>query len=336
MKYFWLVSLWLLTGCATLNAPVGSNPFAAQAQPTAAPAGVMAEVATVTASPIPTTDYSSTYPGMTQAAAEQAVAFSLQQQADAKATMAEGERIIAQSVSTKLAATPTALEQARMAGTPTAEAMQRENDAKAQVAYIEQENARILAGIEADKRRAQNAETIKLAGIIAGIIIVCAIILARIALIAYRAQVVEWKRATGETSDNLLDNLPEARHGGALIPQGTNDPQVYSARRVPPPPAHIADNPKWIAAALAGESVAVDVWEKSGKYKGNYRELYRWLANNKLIVWKDRMILNDNGRKAVAPHSPNASVSPEKAPPASVPYTEGTENAGGGGEEGTK
>lgn len=75
-------------------------------------------------------------------------------------------------------------------------------------------------------------------------------------------------------------------------------------QRVPDPPVDDHESfLNWCAAALAGESVAVDPWEKGGRFIGNYRQLYIWLVRWELLMrdpLSGRTVLNPKGERTIS------------------------------------
>lgn len=322
------LGLWVSNALSTADRPASGVMAATVTAP--------APMATGTPSPSPTVDYQQVYPAQTQSLAAYNLAQAQERIAKAAYDLAQAQERIAQAAATLARATEQGYQAALLIGTPTAIARataQAEKTAQAQAeqqaAYIQQETARIVAAIERDAQAERNRQNLIFYAWLGGGILVGAVIIARIYIAAYRAQVGLWNQAVERAISDPLGHLAPVRQEATLIPQSVDGGQSW--RRIPPPPAHIADNPDWIVAALNGESVAIDVWEKSGKYDGNYRELYRWLANNNLIIWRNKMVLNEDGIKAVENHLPTADMFPENAPRPSVPYTESAENAGGGG-----
>lgn len=62
------------------------------------------------------------------------------------------------------------------------------------------------------------------------------------------------------------------------------DNSPTDTERVPAPPGEVDAIRDWASAALAGESLAVNQWEKSGRYKGDYRPLYGWAGRWGLLM----------------------------------------------------
>lgn len=98
--------------------------------------------------------------------------------------------------------TPTAIARMTERAEKTAEA-----EASAKAIYIEQENARIMAAIETDKRKAENAAWLDLIVKSAAAIIITALIVGMIIVLTYRVNLSAWRKAAEGTSDNLLENL---------------------------------------------------------------------------------------------------------------------------------
>lgn len=113
-----------------------------------------------------------------------------------------------------------------------------------------------------------------------------------------------------------------------------------STERVPAPPVEdLASVLRWCGAALAGDSLAIDNWEKSGRFIGDYRKLYSWAARWKLLMrhpQSGQTVLNQKGEDVVgewmrANPLPHGDIGTDLAPISTV-YTESvhTETEGEG------
>lgn len=95
-----------------------------------------------------------------------------------------------------------------------------------------------------------------------------------------------------------------------------------TARVENPPYSNYEDFIDWCAAVVAGETVAVDYWEESGRFVGNYRKTHSWLVRWKLIMrhpTSGKAVLNPTGERVltkwmVSNPLPHAGGLPKRAP----------------------
>jgi hypothetical protein len=290
----------LLTGCAVLSAPVGSNPFKGQPvmaqgatvspQPTATATQTPADTSTA----LPTPDYSAAYPAQTQAAAMSGMADSAQRIARAKATeVAAGLRLLditaTSAAQLLLPGTPTAIARATLQAEQTAQAR-----AEMEAAYIAVERARILAEIERQANAEKTRQNMTQAAWIGGGVFVGAIILvivvAVVSRLNYAAQIRMWRETAGEAADNLLDNLAEPP---GFVPVAENR---YHTANVPVSDKKFA---AWAEAMLAGETAGINKWEGESSPFGRaeYKALLEWAEERGYIaIDGGSKILSETGR----------------------------------------
>jgi len=299
---------------ATLSAPIA---LMAEATATVEP--------TATGTPWPTADMRYLSPHQTEAAIALQLADAHQKEIDAFATQQALNLQAGQATETKQSS-----EQATVQAAQTSRAIIGMTETPAARSFMAQ-----MATATQQQAVTDRADMVAGGWQIVGMVAVSALILAVIYVVAvtvaYRVNGggVEPEPVT-EAGDG--DELQTA----ALIRNETDDPHVYSVSRVPDPPGDSVKVLEWAKKALAGESVAVDPWEKSGpltEYREYRKGVYAWLANNKLIVWKNKQILNERGIEVVTryveKHRPTQAIRPETPSTPSVSGKNGTDSSGG-------
>lgn len=99
-------------------------------------------------------------------------------------------------------------------------------------------------------------------------------------------------------------------------------------RSVFPEIENVASFLAWAASVTTGATIAVDYWEKAGRYRGEYRPLHRWLykhgyvaknQNNEAVLTQEgsNKILDICSELTTSP-LPLRDVAPESVPPAAV------------------
>jgi hypothetical protein len=109
--------------------------------------------------------------------------------------------------------------------------------------------------------------------------------------------------------------------------------------RVPPPPGTLEALHDWMLAGLAGRSLAINEWEQSGQYDGDYRELYVWAGRWKLLMRQPQTgwtVLSERGVRVcrawmAANPLPHHEIDAELAPIPSMSMDSMHMDGGGGG-----
>jgi hypothetical protein len=236
--------------------------------------------------------------------------------------------------------TPTALEMTRVSGISTEQAQ-----AKAQAVYVEQETARLMAAIEADKQEASRASLFSLiwksAVAIVLAIIVTAFIVAAVVSQTYKINLAEWHKATEGTANNLLENLEPVSEITPDLPAypGGLDTRLFAA--------FLSPGTLRKAAGLVGAGVPLvhDNFTPIAKCmsEGQFTKLQNALVEYRAATWNDDthkagITLTEKGRKFFSDlqtTSPLNQDAPITTPPAvKQSIDDGFIPLGEGGKEG--
>jgi hypothetical protein len=196
--------------------------------------------------------------------------------------------------------------------TPTAQAKATEqaekiaqSTAEAQAAYVEQETARILAAIDADKRKSEMdaifALIWKSALIIGGVFVVCVVVYH----VIRTAQLEQEKRRENleSISDNFTENMTPPPSN--FVPVGDNS--FHAAN----PPVSDKRFRMWAEGMLGGETAGINKWETGDRFGSavSYQPLLGWAEGRGYIEVKSgAKVLSETGtdfcRGWLARHSP--------------------------------
>jgi hypothetical protein len=262
--------------------------------------------------PPPTVDSAATIVSLqlTAAVQEKQIAFNAQTQtaatSEAESRQLAQQQMTAQVDAWTVTAAPTAAaytatyEAQIMAGTPTAYQL---------TAIAKTEVARSSTATAWAPLAAATVETITLKSKYApmtaaidayGPVTVIFVLLLLAGLVLWLIRTIE--KDTAERAESrrvMLEQEPAPVINHVTLPSA---PQVTI--RIPDPPGDLGALQEWAAAALAGESLAIDRWERSGPLTGYrvYRTgVYSWLAHYKLMMLDPlhRQVLNPLGDEVV-------------------------------------